>query len=60
MTLLPLMLAAGIAATPPPPAQARVAFDGRNITAVTAQGLANRATRRRVRADDPVRIASIS
>ena len=60
MTLLPLMLAAGIAATPPPPAQARVAFDGRNITAATAQGLADRATRRRVRADDPVRIASIS
>ena len=42
------------------PAAVRVAFDTRGIVAVRARGRADRATGRRVTADDPVRIASIS
>ncbi|MBX3595342.1 MAG: beta-lactamase family protein [Sphingomonas sp.] len=42
------------------PAEVRVAFDARGVTAVRATGIADRATGRRVTADDPVRIASIS
>ena len=42
------------------PAEVRVAFDRNGDTAVGARGLADRATRRRVTADDPVRVASIS
>jgi CubicO group peptidase (beta-lactamase class C family) len=37
-----------------------VAFDARGVTAIAAHGLADRAARRRVTADDLVRIASIS
>jgi len=42
------------------PAEARVAFDARGVTASRAGGLADRATGRPVTIDDPVRIASIS
>lgn len=42
------------------PAEVRVAFDARGVTATRASGLADRATGRAVTADDPVRIASIS
>lgn len=42
------------------PAQVRVAFDARHIGRVTATGHADRETGRRVTADDPVRIASVS
>lgn len=54
------MLIAASTPVPPTPAQARVAFAGRRITGTRAKGLADRATRRAVRYDDPVRIASIS
>jgi CubicO group peptidase (beta-lactamase class C family) len=43
-----------------PEARVRVAFDAARITSVSASGLADRATRRRVTADDPVRVASVS
>lgn len=42
------------------PAEVRLAFDARGVTAVRASGVADRATGRAVTADDPVRIASIS
>jgi CubicO group peptidase (beta-lactamase class C family) len=42
------------------PAEVRVTFDAGGVTSVHAKGLADRATGRRVTADDPVRIASIS
>lgn len=59
--ILPLLLSslAGGAALAQP-AEVRVAFDARGVTAARASGPADRATGRRVTADDPVRIASIS
>ena len=42
------------------PAEVRVAFDVRGMTAARASGLADRASGRSVTIDDPVRIASIS
>ncbi len=42
------------------PAEVRVAFDAKGVTSARASGVADRATGRRVAADDPVRIASIS
>lgn len=45
---------------PTVPAEARVAFDARGVTAVAARGLADRGTGRRAKADDPVRVASVS
>lgn len=42
------------------PAEVRVAFDANVITDIRAHGLADRAARRRVTADDPVRVASVS
>lgn len=38
----------------------RVTFDATRVTSVSASGLADRATKRRVTADDPVRVASVS
>ncbi|HVJ03933.1 MAG TPA: serine hydrolase domain-containing protein, partial [Sphingomonas sp.] len=61
--LLPALL---LSAAPPIPSQSepvatvRVAFDRRGETAVQARGFADLASRRPVRADDPVRVASIS
>lgn len=43
-----------------PVAAVRVAFDRHGETSVVAAGLADRATGRKVTADDPVRVASIS
>jgi CubicO group peptidase (beta-lactamase class C family) len=62
-SIYPALLALGGCATLPAPslpAEARVAFDARGVTAVTARGLADRATGRQVTADDPVRVASVS
>lgn len=42
------------------PAEVRVTFDSRRVTRMWASGVADRATGRRVTADDPVRIASVS
>lgn len=58
---MPMLFLALFAAVPvEPPASARVTFQGDIITARHATGLADRAQTRRVKADDPVRIASIS
>jgi CubicO group peptidase (beta-lactamase class C family) len=43
-----------------PPATVAVAFDRTKVTPVLAEGEADRATRRMVTPDDPVRIASVS
>ncbi|HWU75258.1 MAG TPA: serine hydrolase, partial [Rhodanobacter sp.] len=43
-----------------PVATVRVAFDRNGITAIRVHGYADQATDRKVTADDPVRIASIS
>ena len=43
-----------------PDARVRVTFDAASITSVSASGLADRTTKRRVTADDPVRVASIT
>jgi CubicO group peptidase (beta-lactamase class C family) len=42
------------------PASVRVAFNARGVTSVASGGLADRAAHRKVTADDPVRVASIS
>lgn len=47
-------------AVPPPPAYAWATFDDSRIHAVGASGLADRARRRALTIDDPVRIASIT
>ena len=49
-----------LAACAPRAAEVRVAFDRSGVTSVRAHGLADRRTGRRVTADDPVRVASIS
>ncbi len=54
------MLVLALATLTAPVATVRVAFDRSGETAVAAQGLADVSTGRRVTADDPVRIASIS
>ena len=43
-----------------PDARVRVTFDAASITSVSASGFADRTTKRRVTADDPVRVASIT
>jgi len=59
-----LLLAALLALNPvsaaAQPATVAVRFDRTHITPVIAEGFTDRATQRRVTADDPVRIASIS
>ncbi len=45
---------------PPPPATVVVAFDRESIRPLIVEGLANRETGRKLEANDPVRIASIS
>jgi CubicO group peptidase (beta-lactamase class C family) len=52
--------AAAKVATPPPPATVVVAFDRETIRPLIVEGLANKETGRRLEANDPVRIASIS
>lgn len=61
LILAPLLAQASAAfAAMAEPAAVRVAFDRRDIGSPRASGIADRATGRRVTADDPVRIASIS
>lgn len=55
--LLALVILAGCAR---PEARVRVAFDATSITTVSASGLADRTTKRRITIDDPVRVASIT
>lgn len=57
LVALVLMAASACAARP---AEVRVGFDASGVTSVRASGAADRATRRKVDADDPVRVASIS
>lgn len=45
---------------PPPPATVAVTFDRAGILPVLAEGLADKAARRKATADSPVRIASVS
>ena len=49
-----------ISACSRPEARVRVAFDAVNVTSTSVSGLADRTTKRRVTADDPVRVASIT
>jgi CubicO group peptidase (beta-lactamase class C family) len=60
MRFLILLLALMTAACTRPEARVRVAFDATKITSVKASGLADRTTKRRVTADDPVRVASVT
>lgn len=55
--ILLFLLVAGCAG---PEARVRVAFDATKLTSVKALGLADRTTKRRVTADDPVRVASVT
>ncbi len=56
---LPLLLLVAGCATARP-AEVRVTFDAKGVADARASGVADRTTGRRVTADDPVRIASIS
>jgi CubicO group peptidase (beta-lactamase class C family) len=58
--VLALLLVAGMARAAEPVATVRVGFDRDGITATRVHGFADKATGRKVTADDPVRIASIS
>jgi CubicO group peptidase (beta-lactamase class C family) len=60
MRFLILILALMTTACMRPEARVRVAFDATNVTSVKATGLADRTTKRRVTADDPVRVASVT
>lgn len=55
-----MLLSAFLLATSQPVASVRVAFDRRGETSVEVSGVADIATARKVTADDPVRIASVS
>lgn len=57
---LACLMASSVASAGEPVAQVRVAFDRDGIIATRAEGLADLATGRKVTADDPVRVASIS
>ncbi|WP_310533611.1 serine hydrolase domain-containing protein [Novosphingobium sp.] len=59
----PLLMATALAGPPPAapqPAAVAVSFDRKGTRTVVAEGMADRETGRKVTADDPVRIASIS
>ena len=58
--LLGLLLLAGTARAAGPVATVRVGFDRDGVTSTQVHGYADQATGRKVTADDPVRIASIS
>jgi CubicO group peptidase (beta-lactamase class C family) len=58
--LLGLFLVAGMARAGEPVATTRVGFDRSSITSTQVHGFADKAAGRKVTADDPVRIASIS
>lgn len=55
-----LLLIAGAAHAEGPVASVRVGFDRDGITSVQTEGFADKATARRITANDPVRVASIS
>ncbi|MCW1401270.1 beta-lactamase family protein [Novosphingobium sp. MW5] len=58
--LLTAAMALAAAQPVPPPASVAVTFDRKTMKVAVAEGLADRTTGRKVTADDPVRIASIS
>lgn len=58
--LLPCLLFSGTVSAAGPMAQVRVAFDRDGIVSTWADGYADKAAGRKVTADDPVRVASIS
>jgi len=60
LVLLPCLAIAAIASAGEPVAQVRVAFDREGIVATRTEGMADLAAGRKVTADDPVRVASIS
>ena len=60
LALLPCLAVAAIASAGEPVAQVRVAFDREGIVATRTEGMADLADGRKVTADDPVRVASIS
>ena len=60
MRLIMLCLLLFTTACTRPEARVRVTFDAARITSVSATGLADRTTKRRVTADDPVRVASVT
>ncbi|PZQ22841.1 MAG: serine hydrolase [Stenotrophomonas acidaminiphila] len=60
LALLPCLAVAAMASAGEPVAQVRVAFDRNGITSTHAEGMADLATGRKITADDPVRVASIS
>ena len=55
-----LLLVAGAARADGPIASVRIGFDRNGITSVQTEGYADKADARKVTADDPVRVASIS
>ncbi|KRA41909.1 serine hydrolase domain-containing protein [Pseudoxanthomonas sp. Root630] len=60
LALLPCFAFAAIASASEPVAQVRVAFDRDGIVTSRTEGFADLAAERKVTADDPVRVASIS
>ena len=58
--LLSLLLAAAVAHADDPVASVRIAFDRNGITSIQTEGYADKAAARRITANDPVRVASIS
>lgn len=60
LALLPVAACATLPAERSPVAQVRVAFDAAGIGAIETRGFADVDAQRRVTADDPVRVASIS
>lgn len=54
------LLAAGVAHADGPVASVRIAFDRNGVTSIQARGFADRVAARKISADDPVRVASIS
>jgi Beta-lactamase class C and other penicillin binding proteins len=57
---LACLMASAVASAAEPVAQVRVAFDRNGVVSTRAEGMADLATGRKVTADDPVRVASIS
>jgi len=60
LVCLTCLMASTVASAAGPVAQVRVAFDRNGVVSTRAEGMADLATGRKVTADDPVRVASIS
>jgi len=58
--MLGLLFAAGAAQADSPVASVRIAFDRNGITSIQTDGFADKAAARKITANDPVRVASIS